>query len=75
MLIYLTQQYYIVDYDLAYANLAHTYWTIMEYFFLFVYGTVWDSKYDMGFATGVLMQILSQLDLTMAETAKAQRGY
>ena len=42
---------------------------------MFIYGTVWDNKYDMGFSTGVLIQILTQLNLKMAQDSLYQVGF
>jgi len=49
----------VVSWDERYANVVHNFWHLVNYLFYFVYGVVWTNYYDMAFAAGVFVRILT----------------
>ena len=49
------REYYISNWQLWYAHIIHYFFSIMCYFFYFVYGIVWSNEYDQGLAIGIII--------------------
>ena len=41
--LWLIAQEYIADWDKFYAKLVHNFWSLIQYFFYFIYGAVWEN--------------------------------
>ena len=48
----------ISSWDAWYAHIIHYFWTLVLYFYYFIYGVIWTNHYDMGYGVGMITQTL-----------------
>ena len=50
--LWMIREKYVSNWDEWLAHIIFKFFTIVEFFFYFIYGVVWKNRYDMGFAIG-----------------------
>ena len=53
-----------------YAHVVHWFWSMVLYFYYGLYGIVWSDYYDIGYAIGMEVRILSEHTLEDASAKK-----